>query len=340
MTDKPESVAETDAEVSELDRDALYAKLEKWKAALRMNKQLQMNYRDEITKFRDQRDEIKDQIKEIRDAALKEKDIRDSINDQVAKLKEDRSAANTQISVLKEKRNEAWEHVKQIRNTLRTIIERQKDARKQMKSLYPMIKRLEELDWTIMTKSMPFEKEQELMDEIDQIISEIAEEKDTIDFKVVSMDFEDAKKRIDELKEAAQQYHELMIQTVADGEKIHERILELVKESEPHHQAMLELFSRIDPLRAEEELAHQNMVANIKELQMLEQGKEEIYKEIRVVEKKLSYFKHLDAMKKAKEDEKILDQKVQEALAKYQSGKKLDMDEFTLLMKRGLLKTD
>ncbi|MHA1130939.1 MAG: coiled-coil protein [Candidatus Helarchaeota archaeon] len=340
MTDEPQDITETDADITDIDQDELYSKLEKWKAALRMNRELQSNYRDEITKYRDQRDELKNEIKMLREAALKEKDLRDSFNDTVAKLKEDRSAANTQIAILKKKRNDAWENVRQIRNTLKIIIERQKDARIQMKSLYPMFKRLEELDWTIMTKSMPFEKEKELMNQIDEIVSCIADHRTQIDFKVVSMDFDEAKKRIDELKEAAQQYHELMIQTVADGEKIHARILELVKESEKHHQAMKELFAQIDPIKADEELAHQKMVDNIKELQMLEQGKDEIYKEIRAVEKKLAYFKHLEALNRAKEEQKILDQKTQEALTKYQSGKKLSMDEFTLLMKKGLLKTE
>ena len=256
-----------------MDRDELYKKLGKWKAALRMNQTLQANYRDEVTKHRTTRDELKEEIKEFREKAFNEKDIRDKINAEVAKLKEDRSAANTQIAELKQKRNDAWEQVKQIRNQLRALIQSQRDAKQQLKSIYPMIKQLEALDWTIMTKSMPFEQEQALMEEIDRIVDEIAAQKSTIEYDAVSLDFDEAKKQIDEFKEVAQRYHELMIQTVSDGENIHARILDLVKESEKHHEAMQDLFNQIEPLQKEEEAAHQMMVENIKELKKAFQDK-------------------------------------------------------------------
>ncbi len=337
MTEKMEET--TDNEVQEVEKEKLYAQLEKWQAALRMNKHLQSNYRDEVIKYRTLRDQLQDQIKSIRDEALKEKDLRDNINLQVAKLKEDRSSASTQIADLKQKRNDAWDQVKQIRTSLKELISRQKDAKKQLKSIYPMLKRLEELDWTIMTQSMPFEKEQNMMNEIDQIVSEIAKEKGFINYDHVILDFDAAKKQIDELKEVAQQYHNLMIQTVEDNDKIHAKIQDLVKESEKHHQAMQELFAQIDPLKKEEEAAHQSMVENLKEVQLLETGKEEIYKEIRVIEKQFAHFKTLEMQQKVAEQEKILDKKAQEALAKLESGKKLSMDEFGLLLKKGLIKT-
>ena len=44
-------------------------------------------------------------------------------------------------------------------------------------------------------------------------------------------------------------------------------------------------------------------------------------------------------IQKARE-EKILDKKLAEALAKYKAGKKLDMHEFNLLLKNGLLNKD
>ncbi|MHA1650627.1 MAG: hypothetical protein ACTSYB_10580 [Candidatus Helarchaeota archaeon] len=323
-----------------INKEDLFMQLEKWQAALRLNKKLQANYRDEITKYRNLRDQLKEEIKILREEALKEKQIRDSINNEVAKLKNDRSAANAQIAELKKKRNTAWEEVKKIRNSLREIINRQKDSKRKLKKVYPLMKRLEELDWTIMTKTMPFEKEQEIMNQIDQIVNEIAIHQREFDYNTITLDFEEAKKQIDELKELAQQYHELMLQTVADGEKIHARILELVKESEKHHQNMLDLFAKIEPLKEQEEEAHQNMVKNIKELELLEKGKQEIYKELRAIEKKFAYLKHLETLKKLEEQEKILDQKAQEAFAKYQSGKKLTMTEFSLLLKKGLIKNE
>lgn len=339
MTKNSEELVEDEEEEKQ---EQLYQQLEKWKAALHMNNNLQSNYREEVNKHRSRRDELKEEINRIREAAFKEKDLRDNINAEVAKLKEDRTAASAQIAELKVKRNESWDQVKKIRDSLKAIIALQREKKQQLKSVYPKLKRLEELDWTVMTTTMSFEKEQELMDEIDKLIDEVAVYKPLLDLGAVNLNFEEAKAKIDEFKELAQQYHELMIQTVADGEKIHERIIELVKQSDKHHEAMQQIFAQIEDIQKEEEVAHQAMVENIKELELLEKGKQEIFKEIRAIEKQLSYFKMKEAQKKQVEQEeklaKIRDKKTQEALAKYESGKKLTMDEFSLLLKQGLIK--
>ncbi|NVM28866.1 MAG: hypothetical protein HWN65_08480 [Candidatus Helarchaeota archaeon] len=344
MTEQTDETTDSDVSVKEIDREELYKALDKWKAALRFNQTLQSNYSDEITKWRTLRDQLKEEIKVLRDKALEEKALRDKINEKVAKLKEDRSAASSQIATLKQKRNDAWEQVKTIRAQLREIINLQREKRQQLEPIYPMMKRVEELDWTIMTKSMPFEQEEIMMDEIEKIISEISKRRQIFQGNDVNFDFEAAKKQIDEFREAAQQYHELMIQTVDDGDQIHAKILQLVQESEPHHQAMHESFAKIDEIQKEEEAAHEKFVENIKELELLRTGLDEIYKEIRGIEKKIAYLKHQAMIEKAKEQKareaKILDQKIEEALAKYKAGKKLTMLEFSLLLKKGLIKNE
>lgn len=344
MTEKPDQPVESDTKGTEIDLEELFARLDKWKAALRFNRDLQSRYSEEITKWRTLRDQLKDEIYALRDEALEAKAKRDEINAEVAKLKVDRSAAGSQIATLKQKRNEAWNQVKNIRAQLREIINEQRDARYQLRSVYPMLRRVEELDWAIMTTSMPFTQEEAMMDEIENIINEISKTKQTVTFENITLDFEDAKRQIDEFRAAAEQYHQLMIQTVQDGDDIHASILTLVKKSEPHHQRMIEFFNKMDEIRTEEEDAHQKMMENVKELEMLRQGLDEIYNEIRAIEKQISYFKNLEMMEKARvkkaKEEKILDKNIQEALAKYQSGKKLTMIEFNLLLKKGLLKKD
>jgi len=330
--------AEEIESLTEFDEEKLYAQLEKWQAARRFNQNLQANYSQEITRWRTERDQFKDQIKALRENALDEKAKRDEINLEVTKLKEDRSAANTQIAELKQKRNESWEQVKNIRSKLKEIIERRKTAKEKLRPVYPLIKRMEEIDWAITTTSMPFEKEQSLMNEMENIIAEISKRQGDINLEDITIDFEEAKKQIEELKINAQQYHELMLQTVTDGAIIHNRIKELVKESEVHHLAMQDYFSKIEELRKHEEEAHQKMLDPLKELELLRKGMEEIYKEIRIIEKKFNLIKQRELVKKAQADQKILDKKTEAAYAKYQDGKKLSMDEFGLLMKKGLIK--
>ena len=343
IAEKPEEselTAEEIEQTKEFDEEQLYAQLEKWLAARKFNQNLQANYSQEITSWRTQRDQFKDQIQEIRDKALEEKAKRDEINLEVTKLKEERSAANAQIAELKQKRNESWEQVKTIRSKLKEIIERRKTTKEQLRPVYPLIKRLEEIDWTIMTTSMPFEKEQGFMNEMENLITEISKRKGDLNLEDITIDFEEAKKQIEELKVNAQRYHELMLQTVADGKEIHDKFLNSVKESEPHHQAMHELFSQIEGLRKQEEEAHQNMLAPLKELELLRKGMEEINQEVRAIEKKFNLIKQRELMEKAKEQQKILDVKTDAAYTKYKDGKKLSMDEFGLLMKKGLIKNE
>ncbi|MHA1267048.1 MAG: hypothetical protein ACTSRS_17550 [Candidatus Helarchaeota archaeon] len=346
MTKETKQVESVDieAELSEQDVENLYARHKKWKAALQFNKNLQSRYTQEIAKWRTLRDQLKEEIQAIREEALAEKNKRDEINAEVARLKEDRAAANTQIALLKEKRNESWDKVKAIRERLRAIINQQKEAKQQLKPIFPLMKRLEEIEWTIITKSIPFEQEEALMDEYERIIAEISKRRKEVSLDIATINFEEAKRQIDEFRAAAQKYHELMIQTVQGGEEIHTRILSLVKKSEPHHQKMIELFSQIDQLKAEEEAAHQKMIENVKELEMLRKGRDEIFKELRAIEKKLAYIRAKKAMVKAQlqeaKEKELLDKKTEIAFAKYKAGKKLDMHEFTLLMKKGLLKKE
>jgi len=103
---------------------------------------------------------------------------------------------------------------------------------------------------------------------------------------------------------------------------------------------MQEYFSKIEELRKQEEEAHQNMLIPLKELDLLRKGMEEISREMRAIEKKFNLIKQAELMEKAKEQEKILDTKTEAAYAKYKDGKKLSMDEFGLLMKKGLIKNE
>lgn len=334
----------TDDVIAENEMEDLYAQHDKWKAALRFNKEMQANYAQEITKWRTQRDQLKEEIQAIREAALNEKAKRDEINAEVAILKEDRAAANVQIAFLKQKRNDAWDKVKLIRGQLRGIISQQKEAKQQLKPLYPMMKRLEEIEWNIITQSLPFKREEVLMDEFENIVNEISQRRKEVNFDITMINFEEAKQQIDEFRAAAQQYHELMVHTVEGGEKLHERIIDLGKKSEPHHQKMLEMFASIDAIKDQEEQAHQKMMDQVKEMEMLRTGYDEIIKELRAIEKKIGFVKAKEAMAKTRiqeaKEKQILDKKTEAALTKYKAGKKLDIHEFTLLMKQGLLKSD
>jgi septation ring formation regulator EzrA len=73
MTEKTDAPIEDDGQALEINREELYAQLEKWQAARKFNQQLQAQYSQEVTKWREVRDKIKDDINAIREAALKEK---------------------------------------------------------------------------------------------------------------------------------------------------------------------------------------------------------------------------------------------------------------------------
>ena len=150
--------------------------------------------------------------------------------------------------------------------------------------------------------------------------------------------YQETKALVDELKNEASKYHELMLQCVRDSEETHQNLIRKVKESEKYHNEMSAKFAKCDGLRVEEKNAHQLMVESLRELDLLKKGSDQAKKEIDRMKKKLSSEKRKYGSKKNKKFERSLDLKAKKALVKYKAGEKLTFEEYQILMRRDLLK--
>lgn len=325
-------------EIVDQELDALFGQLNKWKVARSVNIDMQKEHRAKIRENKELRESLKSEIKEIRELANKTKEQRDKINEKVNQLKNQRTEANQKINEYKNIRDEKWTQVKQIREQFKTLINEKKGFKDKLKKAQEINKIIESLDWEIQTVSMSWEKECELMDEIENLFHELESMKELKEFKNISTMVEYNSEQLEKLKTEANQYHQLMLDFVNESNHIHNQILEMVKESEQYHSDMITNFEKANKLRTQEEEAQQNMINSIKELDPLKKGEEEILKELQIVRKKLSKYRQKEDASKTKDMQTVLDTKVEEALKKYKSGQKLTFDEFRILLDKDMLK--
>ena len=186
--------------------DELLGQLNKWKVALKVNHDMQSEYRIRIKEFKDLRDDLKAEINEIREIALNAKEKRDKINEKVDGLKKQRDEANQKIKEYKEKRDERWSQVRQIRDQFRNILNQKKDLRDKLFKARKLSEIIDSLDWELQTISMSWEKECELMDQIEELFHQLDELKELKKFKSISDSLKDYSGQIEKFKSEANQF--------------------------------------------------------------------------------------------------------------------------------------
>lgn len=318
--------------------EKLFEQLNKWKIAHRVNSDMQMQYRDTVRECKEIREDLKKEIADIRTIANTAKNQRDKINEKVNELKKQRSEANEKIKEYKNKRDEKWTEVKQIREQFRNMINQKKDLREKLFKAKKLSQIIESLDWELQTVSMDWEKECELMDQIEDMFHQFEQIKEVKKFKDISNILDNYSSQLDKLRTEANQYHQLMLDFVEESNFIHNQILESVKESDQYHSEMITSFEKTNKLQIQEEEAHQNMMNAVQELNLLRKGEQEIERELQIVRKKLGKLREKEEALKSKETKKILDEKAQKILKKYKAGQKLTINEFRILMRTDKLK--
>ena len=89
----------------EIAEENILKELNKWNAAIEINKKMQVEYLQQADQEKALRDELKSEIDECRRIALESKDKRDAINAKVSELKIKRNDTNKKVVELKETRD-------------------------------------------------------------------------------------------------------------------------------------------------------------------------------------------------------------------------------------------
>ncbi len=150
------------------------------------------------------------------------KKIRDGLNEKVANLKGKRTKLHEETKVLKE--------------GFFDLLDKEGELRKATSGIGELRKRIDALDWDIITKAITLDAERTLIDEIKQVYSKINEKSSAVEQKA------DVKKRIKELSY-------MIGAKFSEAQGAHEELVKLAAESQMHHELFVENVKKHDEVR-------------------------------------------------------------------------------------------
>jgi uncharacterized coiled-coil DUF342 family protein len=261
----------------------------------------------EAKKWVEKRNNLNMKVKTLRDEANSLKEKRDDINKQVQELKNMREQVTTKS---KEKR----EKITVLQDKITNLNETQPVSNVNLRKVE---KQIERLDWTIQTNSLPVKEEQEIINEIRKLETQLISQR-----KVKKV-----KDELYELRSAQRTFG-------SEAKTIHDKLSELAEQSQKYHLQMVSLLEQARDLQAESNEAHQKYVEARTQAQEKHDKCVELIKELKSIEQELKATADEKQAKRQGELQKELEER---ALAKLKSGEKLLWEEFQYLAEKGLL---
>lgn len=286
-------------------RETPETKIEKLNKELAPLKEERDKLNAEAKKWANKRNALHEKIKNLRKDANTIKEKRDALNENVQKLKNMRNQMKTE-------RGTKHDKVVELQEKIRALNEKKPEG-----NMRRIQKEIEEIDWKIQTSSLPVKEEQELVNRVRQLESQLT-----------------VQKQIDKVK---QKLFELR-----DGEKnvgleektLHEKLSELAEQSQKFHAQMIEILEKVKTLQAEADEAHQKHLEARQQAQELHQKCVELMEKIGAIHKEQKETADKRQAERQSEHKMELEER---ALAKLKRGEKLMWDEFQVLAEKGLV---
>jgi len=252
----------------------------------------------------EKRDALNAQVRSLVDEAAKHREVRDRLNQEVRTAKDERDKWNKVVNELNEKVNKV----------------KKDNIPKSGPPVAKLKKDLKALEFKQMTSSLSKEKEQELIEQIADLASQIKEREKVFDSN------EDVKEAITELRKAKEQ-----------AETHHRNVAECAEKAQAEHDAMIALYEQADALRRDADAAQESFIAN------KVNADEEHRKHIENIRQVHDYDKIITGMRqkakkaKKKEDESSAKEEAEKIFEKFKAGEKLSTDDLMALQKSGYL---
>jgi phosphoserine phosphatase len=289
------------AEAKPEDVEFLRAKLRELKTQARDELEVLRRDRDKMREYKTIRDEHNKEVKGLIESVKAEREERDRINADITEAKDRRTAIHAQLKSI-------YDEIRELRSNL--VGSPSTDQRR-------MMRRVEELEWRQQTEQLSLDEERSIVEEIARIeakLVEIGEEKEKQD-------------KISELRRLARRLKE-------EAGEAHEKVLALSEQSQIHHQEVVRIRPQLEEYKRSADAAHKNFVEWLKKVKEGEAKLKELRTQIDDIQGKLR--KHVSE-KRDLERAELRDQqraqereKVETAVEKMQSGKRLTFDEFIL----------
>lgn len=286
-------------------QEKLENKIEDLNQELISLKEKRNNLNLQAKKWAEKRNSLHEKVRELRKDASKVKEKRDNLNNQVQELKNLRNQLGDKI---KEK------HSKNLglQNKINDLNEKRPEG-----NLRQVEKEIKKIDWKIQTTSLPLKEEQELVNQVRQLETQLVTQKQ----------IQKVKDKLFVIKTEERSFRN-------EARTIHEKLAEIAEQSQKFHASMISILENARELQAEADSAHQKYVEAKQEAQQHHQKCVELIEKIKEIENELKQ----KADEKLAERQTILKKELEErALMKLKRGEKLVWEEFQVLAEKGMI---
>jgi len=293
------------AETNQDDVEFLRVKFRELKTQARDELEVLRRDRDQMREYKKIRDEHNKEVKALIESVKAEREERDRINKDINEAKERRRAIHAQLKSV-------YDEIRELRSNL--VGSPSNDQRR-------MMRRVEELEWRQQTEQISRDEEVSIIEEIARIeaqLVKIGEEKEKQD-------------RISEQRRLARKLKE-------EATEAHGKVLTLSEQSQIHHQEVVRIRPQLEEYKKSADTAHKNFVEWLKKVKEGEVRLKTQRDQIDEIQGKLR--KHTVDKRDVERDEQRVHQRaaeqerVESAVEKLQSGKRLTFDEFILAQRR------
>ena len=280
---------------------------------------------EEINSLRDSRNQFNQYTK---DSLSQRNEINEQINELLAKAKDymaKRDERNNQVKSLKKKRKGLQEGLQKNKAILDEMVEKepavnQGDMRRKRRKMGTLNGQIDKLEWELQTSVLNPEKEKEIIKILENLsdqINKIAEEVHiTSQQTQLWKDISSSQKQINNL---------------------HIQIIDMAKESQIYHNIMNQNFQEVNALRKSANNHHKKFLDHKKQADNFHRdflSKVSEKNELRTKFKQAQQKVRKQMEKKLRDN---LEENTKKAFEKYEKGENLSMEEFRLLVEKGLI---
>lgn len=278
-----------------------------------------------ISHLRKKRDEHNELTKR---ALIQRNEMNQEMNELLVKAKQymsKRDELNIQVKESKEQREKFQEDLQEKKAILEKLTEKEEnvkegDIRKKRRLMKNLNEEFEKLEWNLQTRILSPEKEKEMIQELEKLAERI--NKLAADVHVTTSQTQLWR----EISSIQKQINYL-----------HVKIIDSAKESQIFHNLMNQFFQQVNVLRKKANDFHKQFldskkIADNQHKEFLNKvtEKNELRKELKEIQKKV---------RKSIQDKirNNLEENAQKAYEKYERGENLSMEEFRLLVEKGMI---
>ncbi|TFH11045.1 MAG: hypothetical protein E4H14_01450 [Candidatus Thorarchaeota archaeon] len=283
------------------DVEFLRVKFRELKTQARDELEVLRRDRDQMREYKIIRDEHNKEVKALIESVKAEREERDRINKDINEAKDRRRAIHAQLKSV-------YDDIRELRSNL--VGSPSNDQRR-------MMRRVEELEWRQQTEQISRDEEVTIIEEIARIeahLVKIGEEKGKQD-------------RISEQRRLARKLKE-------EATDAHAKVLTLSEQSQIHHQEVVRIRPQLEEYKKSAATAHKNFVEWLKKVKEGETRLKDQRTQIDEIQSKLRK-QTVDKRDVEREEHRVHQkeaerERVESAVEKLQSGKRLTFDEFIL----------